>query len=139
MNRYFGFAVWPLLQFSILTRAVVGDISWRPPGWAEGVSAGVKKRPILSGFTFMVLLVVLVGGGWAWNWYAHLPKPPTVDWAISSNPGFYRQSVTLTFDSSVAALECIGKDVSKQATLSPKLDGKWTWTSGTIGRYSPSC
>ena len=62
MNRYFGFAVWPVLQFSILTRAVVGDIRWRPPGWAEGMRAGVKKRPVLSGFTFLVLVVLLVGG-----------------------------------------------------------------------------
>jgi len=35
-------------------------------------------------------------------------------------------------------LESIGKDVTKEVTLSPKVDGKWTWTDGTKLVFEPT-
>lgn len=115
MNRIFGFAAWPFVQFTRFTQVVVGDITWRPPGWAGAVKAGVGRRPILSGLALLVAVLLVAGGGWLWNWYAHLPKPLAVDWAINqaapSDPDteFHQQPLTLAFDQSVAQLEKIGK------------------------------
>ena len=77
-----------------------------------------------------MLIVGVVGAWWLGTWYAHLPKPLTIDWRVSSTPGYYRQPLILTFDQSVADLASIGKDVTRQVTLSPKVNGRWTWTNG---------
>lgn len=144
MNRIFGFVAWPFLQFTRLTRAVVGDITWRPPGWAGAVKVGVGRRPIFSGAALLGLIVLLVGGGWVWNWYAHLPKPVTVGWIVNMadapEPGteFQAQNLTLSFDQSVARLESIGKDVTPRVTLSPKIGGKWSWSDGSQLVFTPT-
>ena len=96
------------------------------------------RRPILSGASLLGMIVLLAAGWWTWNWYAHQPKPPTVDWTISSGAGYYRQAVTLTFERSVAALESIGKNVSTRVTLSPKLNGHWAWLNGTQLIFIPT-
>jgi uncharacterized protein YfaS (alpha-2-macroglobulin family) len=92
-----------------------------------------------------VALVALIAGGLSvWNWYAHLPKPVTVGWIInignSQDPadGFQPQWLTLVFDSSVAKLENIGKDVTPLVTLSPKMAGKWTWEGGDRLIFEPT-
>jgi uncharacterized protein YfaS (alpha-2-macroglobulin family) len=135
MNRFLALAAWPGRQYTRFIRAVIGDITWRPPGWW---SAGVARRPFLSSAVALTLITLIVGGLWTWNWVVHLPKPPTVDWSISASPGYYRQSVRLTFDRSVAALEFIGKDVSKQVALSPNLNGRWIWSNGSELIFEPA-
>lgn len=88
------------------------------------------------------MLVAIVAGGWSyWNWLAHQPKPTTVDWTISSSPGYGDNGcppLTITFDRSAAKLESIGKDVTAKVTLSPKLAGKWTWFDGTQLVFQPT-
>jgi alpha-2-macroglobulin len=144
MNRSFGFAGWPLLQFVRFTRAVVGDITWRPPGWAEAIKSGIGRRPILSGVSLLGLITLLAGGGWLWNWYLHLPKPVTVGWIINmgdaSEPSaeFQEQDLILAFNQSVAKLESIGKEVTPLVTLSPKIGGKWTWEQGNQLVFEPT-
>jgi uncharacterized protein YfaS (alpha-2-macroglobulin family) len=144
MNRIFSFAVWPFLQFVRLIHIVVGDITWRPPGWAGPVKAGIKRRPVLSGAALLGAIILLAGGGWLWNWYAHLPKPVTVDWAVNlagpSDPDivFHPQPLTLAFEKSVARLELVGKDVTSQVALSPKMNGQWLWSGGSQLMFMPS-
>jgi hypothetical protein len=138
MNR--SLLVWPFLQLFHVFRAVVGDLTWKPPGWLTGIA----RRPLLWGGLLLVL-VLLAGSGWrAWYWYSHLPKPLTVSWIINMgdfpDPGteFQEQDVTLSFDASVARLELIGKDVTSLVTLSPKMPGKWTWTEGNQLQFEPT-
>jgi uncharacterized repeat protein (TIGR01451 family) len=138
MNRSLALVAWPVRLLTRFTRAVIGDISWRPPGWAAPIHSGVRRRPVLSSALILTLIALVAGGLWLWHWVANLPQPPTIDWQISSSPGYYRNDVVLTFDRSVAALEYIGKDVSKQVNLTPKLDGKWYWVSGTQLNFHPS-
>ncbi|HEY0257075.1 MAG TPA: hypothetical protein VGC39_06510, partial [Candidatus Methylacidiphilales bacterium] len=138
MNALPAFVAWPFRQFTRFTQAVIGDIAWRPPGWARTLQAGVVRRPVISSGTLLLVILLASTGCWIWNWYARQPKPPTVDWTISSSPGYYRQPLTLTFDRSIAALEFIGKDVSSQVELSPKLSGKWIWAGGTQLVFVPA-
>jgi hypothetical protein len=144
MNRIFGFAGWPFLHFTRLTHVVVGDITWKPPEWAGKIKTGMGRRPLLSGGFLLGLIALLLAGDWTWNWYAHLPKPPTVGWIVSMgdvpDPAteFMEQDLTLSFDQSVAKLESIGQDVSSLVTLSPKMEGKWSWAQGSQLVFSPT-
>jgi len=144
MNRFLAVVGWPFGQFTRLIPAVVGDITWQPPGWAGAAKARVARRPILSGASFLSLVVLLLGGWWIWNWYAHLPKPPTVAWVINMaaapdpDTKFQPQHLALDFDSSVARLESIGKDVTQLVTLSPKIEGKWSWSGGSELLFEPT-
>src|SRR5271170_2486909 len=102
MNR--SLALWPFVAFSRLTRAVVGDLTWKPPGWIIAIT----RRPLLSGGLLFAILLSL-GGGWRlWSYYAHLPTPPTIGWIITMDDfpqpdvQFNAQNVTLSFSSSVA-------------------------------------
>src|ERR1700761_3358335 len=123
--------------FSRVIGAVIGKVSWRPPGWAMALQSGVVHRPGLSIFSILFVILLVSAGGWIWNWYAHQPKPSTVGWIISladfPNPSdeFQPQDLTLTFGESVAKLESIGKTVASGISLSPPLKGKWTWSGGT--------
>jgi uncharacterized protein YfaS (alpha-2-macroglobulin family) len=99
---------------------------------------------MVSGIFFVSLIVLVAAGWWTWSWYAHLPKPPTVGWIINladlPDPGtvFQEQDLTLTFDQSVARLELIGKDVTSQVAMTPKLAGKWTWSEGNQLVFAPT-
>src|SRR5260221_10041338 len=137
MNRIFAPAAWFFQRLVHFTRAVAGDISWRPPGWAGALGRGGGKRPVLSGASILGLIVLFVAGWWSWNWYVHQPKPTTVDWTVNLDPlpapgaEFQPQSLTLTFDRSMAKLESIGKDVTSRVSLSPRINGRWSWSGGT--------
>jgi uncharacterized protein YfaS (alpha-2-macroglobulin family) len=96
----------------------------------------MRRRPRLTGAFFLALVAGVVGAWWVANWYAHLPKPVTVDWRVESTPGDGSYLI-LTFEQSVADLGKIGKDVSKEIALSPKLAGHWSWISGTQLQFVP--
>lgn len=123
--------------------ALFGKVSWRPPGWAMALQAGVVHRPGLSIFSILCLIGLVATGSWIWNWYAHQPKPFTVGWIVAlaelSEPSdeFQPQDLTLTFDQSVAKLESIGKTVASGISLSPPIKGKWTWSGGTQLVFEP--
>ena len=144
MNRLFAPAAWFSHFLVRFTRAVIGDIAWHPPKWAGAVKAGVSRHRIVSVASFLGLVLLLAAGGWAWDWYAHLPKPSTVDWGISmaASPDpdneFQAQDLTLTFDRSVASLDNIDKEVTPLVTLTPKLKGKWTWSGGNQLVFEPA-
>ena len=138
MNRFSALVAWPVRQFTRLIHVVIGDIAWRPPGWVRGSKSFAVGRPWFCAGLAVVLAACVAGAWWVANWYAHLPTPVTVDWSINYSPGYYRQPLRLTFNRSVATLESIGKDVSKEVMLSPKLDGKWVWQNGAQLTFFPA-
>ena len=140
MNRIFAPAPWLFRFLTRVAHVTVGDISWRPPGWTVPLAHGVRKRPILSGSAIFGLIGMLVAGWWTWNWYVHQPKPTTVDWSIPGSPGFSLPPATLglIFERPVAKLDLIGKDVTSDVTISPKIPGKWSWRGGAQLGFQPS-
>jgi len=115
--------LWPFVQFSRVTRAVVGDVTWKPPGWM----AALSRRPFLWGGLFLALVISAVVAWRVWDYYAHLPKPPMTTWNVWPDG---TRNATVTFSGSVARLDLIGKDVTPLVTLSPKISGKWVWLRG---------
>jgi uncharacterized protein YfaS (alpha-2-macroglobulin family) len=142
MNPSLAFA--PLQPLARLARAVVGDLSWKPPGWMRRIGGTWLQRPLFTG-GMLLLVAALIWAGWReWTWYAHRPKPPTVGWVITMGdfpaPGneFQEQDVTLTFAESVARLDLIGKDVTSLVELTPKMPGSWTWQQGNVLQFAPT-
>jgi len=125
-------------------RAVVGEVSWKQPPWMRACTARASAHPrVLLGW--IAGLVVFFIACWAgWNWFTHLPKPITVAWSVhmSETPppsdDFHTQTLTLTFERSVARLENIGKVMTNGVTLTPQLPGKWTWSGGSQLVFEPS-
>jgi len=144
MKRFFTSATSLIRQLPQFLQAAIGDITWRPPGWARAARAGVIRRPLLSLVSVLGLIAFLVAGWFTTNWYEHRPKPPSVSWIINladaPDPGndFQPQNLTITFDQSVAKLESIGKDATKGVTLSPKIKGSWSWSGGTQLIFQPT-
>jgi len=144
MKRFFDSASRFVRRLPQLLQVAIGDITWRPPGWAGVVRTRVVKRPILSLASALGLIVLLVAGWFTTNWYEHRPKPPSVSWIIhladAPDPSndFQPQNLTLTFDKSVAKLESIGKDVTKGVSMSPKIKGSWSWSGGTQLIFQPT-
>ena len=120
---YRSLVFWPFVQLSRVARAVVGDLTWKPPGWVGAVS----RRPFLWGGLLLVLAVLSVVSWRMWDYYAHLPKPPTVAWNVSDDGP---RNATVAFEGSVARLDLIGKDVTQLVTLSPRMPGTWKWRQG---------
>ena len=142
MNRAFVFT--PLLLLSRLLRAVVGDVTWRPPGWAVATRSSAGRHPFGFGLGLVLLLALGVGGWWTAQWYAHRPKPPTVGWnlylasLLAPDTKFNPQPLTATFDQSAVRLESLGKDVTPLVRMTPRIAGKWTCDSGSVLTFHPT-
>jgi uncharacterized protein YfaS (alpha-2-macroglobulin family) len=144
MNRIRSAAAWISRVFNKCTNAVIGDFSWRPPGWLSVIGRGATRHPIFSFLSILAVISVLVACWSYYKWYEHQPKPRTVSWIANlpeaSAPGdqFQPQNLTITFDKSVARLDSIGKEVKAGVTLSPQLKGKWSWVGGTQLVFEPA-
>jgi uncharacterized protein YfaS (alpha-2-macroglobulin family) len=126
---YRSLALWPFVQFFRVTRAVVGDLSWKPPGWMVALS----RRPFLWGGLFLALVISAVVAWRVWDYYAHLPKPPMTTWSVWPDGA---RDATVNFSGSVGRLDLIGKDVTQLVTLSPKMPGKWQLLRGDCLYFS---
>jgi uncharacterized protein YfaS (alpha-2-macroglobulin family) len=144
MNRFSGFVVGPFRQIFRVVRAVVGEVTWRPPGWGRAVGGSMARHPAWWSVSLAILMGAGAGGWWTWSWYAHQPKPPTVEWIINKmdtpepSNDFEEEYLTVSFDRSVARLESIGKTVTPLVTLSPKMEGRWTWQEGNQLTFEPT-
>jgi len=108
------------------------------------IKAGAARRPVSATIFVVLLIAMAVSGGRAWHWYANRPKPPTVGWIVNMaelpapSTELVPQNLTLSFAQSVAKLESIGKDVTKEVKLFPTVSGKWTWVDGTKLVFEPT-
>src|SRR3954451_17134868 len=69
---------------------LLGDFSWRPPGWLQrgtgALWARVRAHRLATALIVLAALM-LVGGGWyGWHWSASQPKPATLHVTVV-NPG----------------------------------------------------
>jgi uncharacterized repeat protein (TIGR01451 family) len=126
--------------FGNLILSLFGEFTWKHPHWLRASLA--RPRLVFAG---IVGVLALLGAAFeGWNWFLHLPKPITVAWSthMSEMPGpsdaFHPQTLTLTFERSVARLESIGKEVTRGIKLTPPMPGKWTWSGGSQLVFEPT-
>lgn len=137
---------------------LVGDFSWRPPGWLRWLCGNlwgsVHGHPQRWIFSLLGLGLLTVGGmkGWDW-WEAHRPRPKVqvVERKTTiklDKPGLAEVDdeglvtpcpLRLTFSQSAAPLDLIGKDLTEgQVLLSPVTEGTWKWASDKVLTFLPA-
>lgn len=59
--------------------------------------------------------------------------------SVSYNPDSKPDTLALSFDGSVSPIDMVGKDLSAPVlpSISPAIDGKWSWTSDSELRFTP--
>nr|WP_314422844.1 alpha-2-macroglobulin [uncultured Erwinia sp.] len=142
-----------------ILRPLLGEINWQAPGWAAAfgrgfnrLEQGVSRHPKIISLILFLLLGCAAAGWYGWNLWQNRPKPIDVaplaiqqthaeatnpqalDYQATTRP---QQHLTLTFDTSAAPIERVGKRVDSGITLKPALEGEWKWADAQTLLFTP--
>lgn len=132
--------------------AVFGKLNWNSPPWLTYLHNKSQNSPKKFWLTSFVSVFILAAVSYGLYWYQNLPTPvyttaaitvPTItpneetlipgnliiDFGVKNN-GFLNKSV--------APLNEIGKIVTKGVEITPKMPGKWAWTSDSQLTFIPA-
>lgn len=135
-----------------LGRAVFGEMQWNSPPWMRWCGkhlsvfgALLKRKPKTSIASGLTLVLICVGGLFAYRWYIHLPKPiyPQCEVAAPELTRWQDEkpviaTLVLRCNQSVAPLEAVGKPVAKGIELKPKVAGQWVWENDRKLTFTPA-
>ncbi|MHA3774309.1 alpha-2-macroglobulin [Verrucomicrobiota bacterium sgz303538] len=131
-----------------LVCCIVGEFSWKPPGWLlHSYRATVRWSQLHRGFSVSIVLLLLLTTSGAWlthRWYEKRPKPVTISVTVTP-PGvtplgkqLNPQPLEVAFGSSVAKLEDTpGKPLLSGVRIEPPVEGTWVWKSDTLLSFTP--
>ncbi|MBK0033968.1 alpha-2-macroglobulin family protein [Erwinia sp. S43] len=142
-----------------LLRPLLGEINWQAPRWAAAfgrgfnrLEQGVIRHPKIISLSLILLLGLAAAGWYGWNLWQNRPKPIDVapiaiqqTHVEASNPQALdyqaatlpKQLLTLSFDTSAAPIERVGKSVDKGISIKPALDGEWKWSDAQTLIFTP--
>ena len=90
------------------------------------------------------MLAVLVAGSWqGWVWYQTRPKPVMVKVTVKAPERTQIEDklppnpLSVSFDSSVAPIELVGKATTAGINVMPKIEGEWKWITENELRFQP--
>ena len=135
-------------------RAVVGEWHWLPPRYLGASAAQLQRagraaraRPALTAGVLVLAVAVGAAGVAAWRWWQAQPKPVevTVDVAPIGRTVIEEDEaphpLRVKFSRAVAPLAQVGKsltlDTEDGVSVSPAIDGTWTWTSDRVLEFQP--
>lgn len=104
-----------------------------------------KIRPlmlILSGIALTALFAVVACSTNAFGKKTKVKVSYSVyEPTVSYNPDAKPDSLTVSFDGSVSPIEMVGKEIDSQSaalpSISPAIEGKWSWSSDSELRFTP--
>lgn len=143
MSQFFAF----FLKFFT---SLFGVVQWQKPAWFADLALWLKSRvdvirqkPIIA--LSALLAVVIIGGSswWGYHWWQNRPKPVTIDFTVQApvkadlEQEELPHPMVMTFNSSVAPLKMVDKDVAEGLTISPQVAGKWHWTDDKTLEFRP--
>ncbi|CAM4412396.1 MAG: hypothetical protein LEGION0398_MBIBDBAK_00309 [Legionellaceae bacterium] len=135
----------PLHFFKMILTVLFGQIKWNKPSWIKYLS----RHKILSGFIIIIALILLAVSYQAYRWYQRMPKPEIITAqiippAIMPIGDIHPQPLKLQFgvqkkesfeQRSVAALNLLGKEVTKGISIEPMIKGHWWLTENELTFY----
>ncbi len=128
-----------------MLRPVIGDVRWQAPGWLRGIGNAVGffavataswmradlRRAAIAG---AVGLAVITGGVAGKIWYDKLPQPLLVSYEVVvpeptpvDQPNAKPDPLVIKFSDSAATLAGVGREVTADITVEPKIEGVWKW------------
>ncbi|MDR0664440.1 MAG: alpha-2-macroglobulin family protein [Helicobacteraceae bacterium] len=150
--------IWRVAKW--ILRGVFGSVNWQSPPWLRAVGGAlgfaggkIAAHKTLSAVVVVAALAIAAGSYVGYVWYDNRPKPidvaPTEQ--ITANAYFYAPSRTdysqtqvsiyplaISFAAGVAPLENVGKQITQGASVSPSIDGNWTWANSGYLVFQPS-
>ncbi len=141
-----------LRLFSAFFAAMIGRISWTSPPWLHQARQKVMAEPRRSLCILGIILGLLLIGGYSYHWYKNLPRPQLIT-AVITPPQITPLAKTLVPDvltidfgiqqngliaKSVAPLNNIGKEITKDIEITPAIPGKWLWQSDNRLLFIPT-
>lgn len=143
-----------------LLSPIVGKLDWQAPEWWEKLSGrffalenALVRHTLVVWLTLILLMGVSGGAFYGYYWWLNRPlpiepaaliyqdvkvrvaNPYKVNYnAASPSP----PTVTLTFSHSAAPLADTGKAIDKGITLSPYVEGQWTWENDKTLVFTPA-
>jgi hypothetical protein len=144
---FLKFLTQKTLQF---LKYIFGNISWTAPTWFSIIkqktgSAGswAKSNPKRFSKSLVIIVGVIVCIVVGRVWYLKLPQIVKVQFQVISpsvtryEEPVYVSPLTVNFKSSVAPLKLVGKPVTRGVSISPKIEGVWTWQSDRTLQFLP--
>lgn len=142
----------PDLEKKSIFARCFGKINWSSPPWLCALQRNIKARPKSFGASMLVILAMLIAGGYGYQWYKNLPKPRLVT-AVITSPKITPIAETMIPDNlaidfginegeftpqSVAPMQAIDKEVTAGIEMTPKIAGTWLWESGSRLVFTPT-
>lgn len=137
--------------FKKILEAAFGEINWHPPVWIYKISDGIKSgrnkmnsNPRQSAIGIGIVAAVVVGSYYGYEWYKSRPQPVRYTFSfetLPTPPAFVDHptisSLTVGFSGSVAEIAQIGKKVTSNVMIAPKIEGEWMWLSDRKLQFAP--
>ncbi|HVF15286.1 MAG TPA: alpha-2-macroglobulin [Steroidobacteraceae bacterium] len=141
-------------------RALLGDVSWQRPAWwvssssvarqgGSSALAKIKANPRVASAVLATVALLIAGSWYGWQWYQRQPKPVEVGFTVmpppvtcyACDPPGPPNPLLVQFAQSAAPLDRVGNKFDpKQGgiSMSPVLEGEWTWDDDKTLRFAPS-
>ncbi len=143
------FAKLWLLASSLLS-FFFGSVNYQAPSWIKwcasklnGLRLAMAQNPI-KGVVTLALIAALGAGGWqGWEWYKSRPQPVTVKVTVTApsrtqiEDNLLPNPLKISFDSSVAPIEQVGKVTTSGVSIMPKIEGEWRWNTENELSFEP--
>ena len=161
--RFFMFAVllitslWRFVRW--VARGLLGNLSYQGPTW---ISAGFRffknalfkiielgraraaanpRHAKMVGAALVLIGALAVG---LYTWYLTLPQSIEASFSLNNpsrtrieDPKARPEPLTIVFCHSVAPIERVGKEISGDLEISPKIEGAWRWLGDQRLRFTP--
>ena len=143
--------------FPIL-RALFGELRWSPPAWIRRSAYLVRRtagelsarlataresNPRRFWVSVSAVVAVIIAGSATLYWYRHLPEPHYLElsgtWPQPTplRPEARPYPLRLDFSGSAARLGAVGKKVTYGITVTPPLEGEWSWNGDSELIFTP--
>lgn len=146
----------PLHRLWMLIRRVLAALlgTYTPPPWMHALLRGLgwplrallswmDRNPRQAWSTLAVLFALGAGSYGGWLWWKAQPKPLEVTFTITT-PGAtplvdnaVPDRLVVSFSSSAAPLDLVGKTVERGISLAPSHEGAWMWSDDHTLVFTP--
>jgi len=128
-----------------ILRSIFGEINYQRPVWITNFVSrlveskyNTKKNKLILAGIIATVLCGFIGK----KYYDSLPKPEAVSFNVYK-PSYYNavkpeiRSLFVSFSKSVAPANMIGKEIIDGLEISPKVKGKWSWSTDRELKFTP--